>query len=61
MSVKTKADEKIELVRENIDSATKAISELVIDRVWGYDDLNEDYQNLLADAMFELMKLRNVI
>lgn len=60
MSVTTEADEIIESIKKDIDSAIKSLSEIIIDRVWGYDDYGDDYKDNLANAMHDLLKLRSV-
>jgi len=58
MSVYTIADEKIESIKDNMDSAIKDLAIIMIDKVDGYDDFNETYQETLTEVMHKLIKLR---
>jgi DNA-binding transcriptional regulator PaaX len=40
----TKADEKIEQAKENIEAATRALSEVFVEKCWGHDEFNEAYK-----------------
>ena len=58
MSTTTTADEKLQNAKEEINSAIKNLSEIVINQVWGYDEYREEYFDKMQSALTELLKIR---
>lgn len=57
----TQADEHRNKAREDIDSAIKNLSEIIVDKVWGWDDYKKDYLQELKEVFVELIKIREKI
>lgn len=54
----TRADEKHDSLTNHIDGAIKDVSEIVIDKVWGYENYNSAH---LREILIKLLELRDVI
>ena len=61
MSVTTTADEQLENAKENIQSAIKNLSEIVVDQCWGADEYKREFRDKLRKTHFELLELRDRI
>ena len=61
MSVITTADEKLNSAVDSLNSAIANLSEIVIDRCWGYDDYNTEFKAVLSKSMFDLIKIRDAL
>ena len=59
MSVRTDADEKRDEAVQYLGFTIKAISEIVIERVWGWDSFNKEYQSKLREHLNTLMSIRD--
>ena len=59
MSVETTADEQIVFIKEHIDTAIEILSDIIIKRVWGWEDFNKEYQNDLKDTLNQLLDIRD--
>lgn len=59
MSVTTTADEKIEETKAAIDTAIKALAEILIVECWGYDEYNTDYDEMLKNTFDTLRILKD--
>jgi len=58
MSASTTADECIAWAKDDIDSAIRRLSEVVIEKCWGHDEVIETYSETLQEVMFDLIRLR---
>lgn len=58
MSIRTTADEKRDTAKDNIETAIKNLSEIIVDKVWGSDEFNEEYKNKLLLAMSKLLEIQ---
>lgn len=58
MGVRTLADEKLDETRENINSAIKSLSDIVIGECSGHDDYTTEFRMVLGDSLHDLLKLR---
>ena len=58
MSVRTTADEKRDTAKDHIKMATKNLSEIIVDKVWGSDEFSLEYENRLLTALFDLLKIQ---
>lgn len=61
MSVRTTADEKRDAAKDNIENAIKNLSEIVVDKVWGYDDFTKEYKKELLMATLKLIEIRDCL
>ena len=59
MSVVTTADEKLSSVKEHLRLALEDLSEIVIQKCWGYDEFNRQYQRILHECFTELVNVRS--
>lgn len=55
----TTADEKLASAKQHIEDAIKDLSEILIDKVWGWDEFRDGVWVVLQASLFELMELRN--
>lgn len=58
MSVRTEADEKLDETRDHLNHAIESLSEIVVDRCWGWDQFNDEYQEKLQQTLNALLKIR---
>ena len=61
MSVTTTADEHLDSAKENIQSAIKNLSEIVVEQCWGSEEYNQGFRDTLRKTHFELLELRDRI
>ena len=59
MSVTTRADEELVEIRAGVESIIKRLSEIVIDRCWGWDDFSPSYQRQLRENLNTFLDLRD--
>lgn len=59
MSVHTTADEKLDIVKESVDCAILNISEMVINKCWGWENYTKEYQTNLRNVMNQLLDIRD--
>lgn len=57
MGVTTTADRKIEDAKQSIESARKALLEVVEGDIWGAGDYNDEYTDLIYDSIKKLAKI----
>jgi len=58
MMTTTTADEERDAALDDIDSATKHLSLIIIDRCWGYEEFAEEYLAKLRELYVGLVYLR---
>jgi hypothetical protein len=58
MSVNTAADDKRDEAREHVSSAVQLLSEIVVEKCWGYDDFTTEYQKTLRKSLNNLIEVR---
>lgn len=58
MSVRTTADEQLESAKDNIQSAIKNLSEIVIEECWGSEDFSSEFSVILRKALSEMVEVR---
>lgn len=59
MSVRTTADEHLDLAKEALNTSIKELSEIVISQCWGYDEFTPDATNALNYALSRLIHVRD--
>ena len=59
MSVTTTADDKLVKIREDVESAVEQLSDIVINRCWGWEDFSREYQGQLRENLNTLLDLRD--
>lgn len=57
MSVKTTADEKLDAAKWNIRDAYQSLAEIVVQKIWGYDEFGSEYKDKIQEAMNTLLNL----
>ena len=58
MSIVTTADEQLAQVHYSLTDAITALSDIVVNRVWGWDDFNDDFKKTLIDEYTALLAVR---
>ena len=58
MSVRTTADEKLDLAREGVAQAIAGLDAVVVERVWGWDEFSTEYRGQLRQIMNLLLEIR---
>jgi hypothetical protein len=58
MGVQTRADELLEEARGKLGDAARALSELILDETWGWDDYGKEYRAEVHDVLSELITLK---
>ena len=61
MSVTTTADEKRDDAKENIGSAIRNLSGIVIEECYGYEDFSDAYRLKLRKALHDLIEVRETL
>jgi len=59
MGVITTADERRDSALEHIDDAIKDLADIVVGKVWGYDEYSRDYELKLFKLFSELAGIRH--
>lgn len=54
----TTADEKKQQVLENVQSSIRLLSDIVIDRCWGYSDYNDAHKAFLHELLNQMIEQR---
>lgn len=55
----TTADAELRAAEDHVRKATEHLSNIVVSRVWGWEDFSPDYQEKLTNTFHELLTLRN--
>lgn len=58
MSVNTEADKKLRDAKDHIDDAIDDMFEIVMGKVWGWDDFNVSYQMKLRQTLQKLIDVK---
>lgn len=58
MSVITRADEKLDQARENIDQAYRSILEVLNPDTWGHEAFADETINMFHEISGELLKMK---
>ncbi len=58
MSVRTTADEKVDLAEENIRTAAMALANVVIDECYGYEEYSIEWKDSLRSVLNDLIMLK---
>ena len=58
MSVTTTADERLNDAKDNIQSAIKNLSEIVIEECWGAEEFSSEFSATLRKALSEMIEVR---
>ena len=59
MSTETRADIVLEEAKTNIQFAIEKLSEIVINKCYGYDEFNVDYRTKIATSFNVLLSIRD--
>ena len=59
MSTETRADIVLEEAKTNIQFAIEKLSEIVINKCYGYDEFSVDYRNKIATSFNVLLSIRD--
>lgn len=59
MSVTTAADIELEAAKEEIQDAIKNLSEIVVNRCWGWNDFGSAYRAKIAQSLADLIVIRD--
>jgi len=59
MSVQTKADDLIDSAKTGVADAISALTEIVIDQCWGYDEYEKEYLQDLKKSLYALVEIRD--
>lgn len=58
MPVVTTADEKLALASNHITDAIRALSAIVVEECWGYDEYTKEYTEAIHESLQELLLVR---
>lgn len=58
MSVTTTADEMLNSAKSHVKEAASALSQIVIDEVWGHDEFSEEYKEKIRESLNDLVKIK---
>lgn len=58
MGVRTTADEHLEMALKDINSAIRALSEIVVSQCSGHDSWNEEYHAKIRESFSSLLEIR---
>ena len=58
MGVRTSADEKVDEARQSIREAARALSQVVVEEVWGHDEYNNEFRTTLREVLNGLLDLK---
>ncbi len=58
MSVQTTADDCRDKAREGVLDAIRGLSQIVVERCWGYDEYTEEYRYELSEVLQGLIVIR---
>jgi hypothetical protein len=61
MGVTTTADEHLESARDNVSSAIRHLSEIVIEECWGHDEFVDEYRARIEQAFDQLRAVKKVL
>lgn len=61
MGIITTVDERLESVKTNVDHAIHHLSEIVIDKCWGYEKLSQEYKKNLLEILTKLMEIQRFL
>ena len=59
MSVRTTADEQLDLAKEDIQTALAHLSQIIVDRCWGWDEFTKEYREAIAQSLTDLIAIRD--
>lgn len=57
--VRTRADDIIDLVKDDIKNAAELLSEFLIKEPWGYNSYSEEYKNLLVVILQHILNIKS--
>lgn len=58
MSVRTTADEALDIARANIKTAIQQLSKIVVEQCWGHDEFGPYMQGTIPAVFHELINIR---
>ena len=58
MAVNTRADDLIDEAKDKLGDAAKALSELVLEETWGWEDYGSEYRAEVHDVLSEMITLK---
>lgn len=59
MSVRTTADEQLDQAKHDIQTAIEHLSQITIERCWGWRDFNREYSEAIAQSLSDLIVIRD--
>ena len=61
MSYKTVADNLLENAKEDIESATRNLSEIIVNKVSGHDEFSKAYKDSMIKAFYMLIEISGML
>ena len=61
MSVRTKADELLTEVREEIKNSSDKLLVVLSSNTWGHDDFSDDFINAIHEAVLKLREVKKLL
>lgn len=58
MSVNTTADYNLESTKDHIKNAIRTLGAIVVDECYGHKDFKQDYEEVLQQSYFNLIKIQ---
>ena len=59
MGVITEADRQLETVKKSVENAIAALSKVVVEQCWGWDEYCKEARDTQAQIFYELLDIRN--
>jgi len=58
MSVRTEADERLKSAKEHLQAAIKDLSEIAINKCWGYDEYSKEWKHKMKEMLVALLEMQ---
>jgi hypothetical protein len=59
VSVRTTADEQLDHAKADIQTAIEHLSQIIVERCWGWGEFREDYRKDIAQSLADLIVIRD--